>query len=61
MFKCKLILSQKAPVVLQRSLSKLPNQVSIVEVGPRDGLQNEKVIVIYYELSRGKFSNKYMI
>ncbi len=28
--------------------NQLPSDVTIVEVGPRDGLQNEKVNIIHY-------------
>lgn len=36
---------QTARNVSSESLHALPKRVKIVEVGPRDGLQNEKVIV----------------
>ncbi|XP_071951405.1 3-hydroxy-3-methylglutaryl-CoA lyase, cytoplasmic-like isoform X2 [Antedon mediterranea] len=43
--KISLILQKKYSVDLMALASKLPKYVKIVEVGPRDGLQNEKEIV----------------
>lgn len=42
-FVSSFLVSSFKPKVSTSSLGTFPKQVKIVEVGPRDGLQNEKV------------------